>query len=228
MNEKVKNSLLVSEELIQYCENHFVTLTPIMQKLREQTATMPEGHMQITALQGQLLGFLVQLIQAKNILEIGTYTGYSALIMAQAMGEDGRLLTCDRNAEWTKIAKKYWVLANVDHKITLMLGDALDTLRNLKEQNPQPFDMVFIDGSKRSYKTYFEQTLPMLRPGGLMVIDNTLWYGHVANADTEIENAKLMQTFNTFIKNHPSVEKTLCGSPADMFVVLMKKLTISL
>jgi predicted O-methyltransferase YrrM len=223
MREKVKNTLLVTESLIEYCEDHFVTLTPAMKKLREQTATMPEGHMQITALQGQLLGFLVKLINAKNILEIGTYTGYSALIMAHAMGEDGHITTCDRNAEWTKIAKKFWALANMDHKITLLLGDGFDTLKKLREQNLPPFDMVFIDGSKRSYQAYFEQTFSMLKPGGLIVVDNTLWYGHVANAHTDIENAKLMRDFNTFIKNHPSIEKTLCGSPTDMFVVLMKK-----
>lgn len=223
MKEKVKNTLTITPDLIQYCENHFTDPNPILQNLRQQTATMPEGHMQITPLQGQLLAFFVKLIQANRILEIGTYTGYSSLVMAMAMQQGGHITTCDRNAEWTKVAKKYWALVGVDGKITLRLGDALETLEKLVAEKPEPFDMVFIDASKRAYQTYFEQTFPLVRPGGLLIIDNTLWYGFVTDSNTDNENAKLMQKFNNFIRNHPGIEKTLCGSPTDMFLVVMKK-----
>ncbi|RZI46383.1 O-methyltransferase [Candidatus Finniella inopinata] len=161
----------LTEKLQDYCHHHFLNESRVLQALRKQTQTMPEGSMQITPLQGQLLGFLVKMTNAKTILEIGTYTGYSSLTMALSLPEEGRIITCDRNVKWTNVAKKYWELAGVSHKITLMMGKAVDSLQKLIQQQ-ETFDLVLIDADKSNYGTYLELSLSLLNPNGVILVDN--------------------------------------------------------
>lgn len=159
----------------------------LFRRLREETYAMPESSMQIAPEQGQFMQLLVELIGAKTALEVGVFTGYSALCVASALPADGRLVACDVSAEWTGIARRYWKEAGLDSKIDLRIGPALDTLQSLRNQNPRPtFDFAFIDADKQNYDAYYELALELLRPGGLIAIDNVLWSGKVADP-TEVE-----------------------------------------
>jgi caffeoyl-CoA O-methyltransferase len=172
-----------------------------MRRLREATAGHEKANMQIAPEQAQFMALLVELIGARNTLEIGTFTGYSALAVALALPEDGRLIACDISAEWTAVGRPFWEEAGVAHKIDLRLAPALETLDALlAEGRAGDFDFAFIDADKEGYEAYFERTLALLRPGGLAVVDNTLWEGKVidpnhTDVDTEAIraiNAKLV------------------------------------
>ena len=167
-----------SQALQDYSHRLFLKEAPVLYELRQHTKKMPEGHMQITPLQGQFLGFLMQILGPKKVLEIGTYTGYSSLVMALSLPKDGTVLTCDRNPEWTKIAKKYWALAGVETKIELILGQALETQASLIKQG-QTFDFILIDADKKNYRAYYENSLQLLKKGGVVAIDNVLWGGNI-------------------------------------------------
>jgi O-methyltransferase len=165
--------------------------SPIKRRLREETAKLPLGMMQIGPDQGQFMALLVELIGARRALEIGTFTGYSALCVAEAMGPQGRLVCCDISEEYTAIARRYWREAGVADRIDLRLGPALETLdRLLAAGEADRFDFAFIDADKTNYDGYYERALRLVRRGGLIAIDNTLWSGAVADptdksADTE-------------------------------------------
>lgn len=148
--------------------------------------------MMITLLQGRFLEFLVRWGKAQRILEIGTFTGYSALSMALALPSEGQIVTLDKHQEWTQIAQRYWEMAGVSHQIQLHLGLAHKTLETLKG----PFDMIFIDADKQRYPVYYEMCLKILRPGGLIVFDNTLWGGTVADVDNLEDTPTSLRTFN--------------------------------
>ena len=162
---------LCSPEIIDYATNISREEPFLLRALREETLTLPEAIMMITPLQGRFLEFLIQWGQVKRILEIGTFTGYSALSMALALPSDGQVITLDKNEEWAQIARRYWEMAGVTHKIHLHLGFAHKTLETLEGL----FDMVFVDADKQRYPVYYEMCLKLLRPGGLLVFDNTLW-----------------------------------------------------
>jgi predicted O-methyltransferase YrrM len=171
----------LSPELHAYLLAHSVRDLPILARLREETAGLPNGGMQISPEQGQLMQFLVKLIGARRCIEIGTFTGYSALITALALPADGQLVCCDVSEEFTAIARRYWAEAGVAAKIDLRIAPATETLDRLIDAGAAPFDFAFIDADKVNYDAYLERLLRMVRPGGLIGIDNVLWYGAVVD-----------------------------------------------
>ncbi|MXZ23592.1 MAG: methyltransferase domain-containing protein [Caldilineaceae bacterium SB0665_bin_21] len=172
----------VNEDLYNYLVRVTVKDHPALAALREETAAMPSGGMQIAAEQGQFMQLLVHLLQATRYLEVGCFTGYSSLVMAMALPEDGRVTTCDVSKEWTDVARRHWQSAGVADKITLKLGPAVDSLRRLlAEGSAESFDIAFIDADKDNYPNYYDLCFDLVRPGGLILIDNTLWGGQVVD-----------------------------------------------
>ncbi len=178
-----------------------------LQRLREETAKNPMAILQITPDQGQLLAWLVKVQGAKRILEIGTFTGYSAMCMAEALSEDGQLVTCDISIEWTDIALRHWREAGLEEKIDLRLGPAAESMQAmLANESLQLFDFVFIDADKENYSNYYELSMQLLRPGGLILIDNTLWKGRVADAAVQDTDTCAIRALNTLVFNDERVD----------------------
>lgn len=181
----------------------------ILRRLREATAELPEAHLQIAPEEGQFLQLLVRLLGAHRVLEIGTFTGYSALWMALALPEDGRLVTCDSSEEWTAIARQYWQEAGLAERIDLRLGPASESLAALLEEERGHYDLAFIDADKEGYDGYYEACLKLLRSGGLVVVDNTLWYGRPADpADQDADTVAIRQ-FNDKLHADERVDLSL-------------------
>jgi predicted O-methyltransferase YrrM len=180
------------EKVARYIHEHSVREPLVLRELREATKAVPMSGMQIGADQGQFLQLLVQAIGAKRCLEIGTYTGYSALAVALALPKDGRIICCDISEEWTAVGKPFWKRAGVEKKIDLRIGPALDTLKELKG----PFDFVFIDADKPNYGNYYEACLPLVRRGGIIAIDNTLWSGWVGEKNRSDADTVALRAFN--------------------------------
>jgi predicted O-methyltransferase YrrM len=182
--------------------------TALQRRLREEThATVRAAGMQIGPEQGQLMGLLVRLIGARRALEIGTFTGYSALAVALALPADGRLLCCDVNAEWTAIARRYWDEAGVAGKIELRLAPALETLAALRRDGQDgSFDFAFIDADKTNYDGYYEHALGLVRRGGLILIDNVLWGGAVADPKDRSADTKALRALNTKLRNDERID----------------------
>ena len=177
-----RRSLDLTDELYDYLLEISLREPPVMARLRAETAAMPRAGMQIAPEQGQFMGLLVELIGARLCLELGTFTGYSALAIAHALPPDGRLICCDIDAEATALAERYWAEAGLADRIQLRLGRALDILAEIeREYPPGSFDLVFIDADKQPYDRYYETTLRLLRRGGLVLLDNVLWMGRVAD-----------------------------------------------
>ena len=163
---------------------------------------LPErAQMQISAHQGAVMTMLVQLLGARSAIEIGTFTGHSALCIARGLPVDGHLLCCDVSEEWTAIGRRYWDEAGVGDRIELRIGPALETLRSLPAE--EQFDLAFIDADKPSYLDYVEELLPRLRAGGLILVDNTLWSGQVADPATSNETAQFFRKFNDAVVHDP-------------------------
>ena len=184
---------LLPDAVDDYVHNIATRETPLQRRLRDETAKLPNAGMQIGSDQGAFLALLVRLTGARRALEIGTFTGYSALAVAAALPADGRLTCCDVSDEWTQMARRYWREAGVAERIDLRLAPAADTLRDLlRESGPDSFDFAFIDADKTGYDGYYEACLMLLRPGGLMAFDNTLWSGAVADpAQTDPDTTAL-------------------------------------
>jgi len=184
-----KRSINLTDELYAYLVAATLRDHPVLAALREETAGMQWGGMQIAPEQGQLMALLIKLIGARRVLEVGTFTGYSALVMALALPEDGRIVACDVSEDYAAVARRYWQQAGVADKIDLRLAPALETLDALIEAGGAgSFDFVFVDADKESYDAYYERGLALLRDGGLMAIDNVLWDGAVidlARTDSE-------------------------------------------
>jgi predicted O-methyltransferase YrrM len=179
----------------------------VLKRLRETTAPLPESVMQIGPDQGQLMGLLVKLIGARRCLEIGTYTGYSALAVALALPADGQLITCDVSEKWTEIARRFWREAGMEARIELKLQPALETLDELLEQGEGGrFDFAFIDADKPSYVAYYEKLLLLLRPGGLIAVDNTLALSGAPIVRQTGHNAKAMRAFNDYVHRDERVD----------------------
>lgn len=177
-------TLNLNEELYSYLKNTSLREPEVLQKLRNETQTMHGAVMQISPEEGQFMGLLITLMGAKKTLDIGTFTGYSALSVALALPPDGKVISCDVDKNATDVAQKYWKAAGVDKKISLQLGDATKTLQALIDKGEAgTFDFAFIDADKNNYDVYYEQALKLLRKGGLIVIDNVLWSGKVADPD---------------------------------------------
>jgi len=179
--------------------------TPLMQALREETASLPAGGMQIGPDQGQLLGFFVKLLGVRQALEIGTFTGYSALSVAQALPADGKLVCCDVSAEWTSIGRRYWQEAGVADRIDLRIAPALETLAALQAEGRR-FDLAFIDADKENYDGYYEACLRLVRPGGLIAIDNVLWSGAVAGSEDATPSTVALKALNAKIRSDQRVD----------------------
>ncbi|HEV2430130.1 MAG TPA: class I SAM-dependent methyltransferase [Burkholderiales bacterium] len=183
------------KKISRYIAEHALREREILRELRAATASLPNAGMQIGADQGQFMALLVQAIGARNCLEIGTFTGYSALAVALAIPDNGRIVCCDISEEWTAIGRPFWKKAGVDRKIDLRIGPALGTLDELREEK-QIFDFVFIDADKTNYANYYEACLPMLRPGGILAVDNTLWSGWVADRGHHDDDTVALRKFN--------------------------------
>jgi predicted O-methyltransferase YrrM len=174
-------------------------------ELRLLTGTRDDSSMQIAPEQGQFMALLLKLMQARRVLEIGTYTGYSALVMAESLPQEGRVVTLDRNESTAEIAREFWEKAGVSDKIELRLGPARESLKDLTG----PFDLVFIDADKTNYGLYYEHALKLIEPGGLIVLDNMLWGGQVANPQTDDPDTLALQALNQKIRDDERVDLSL-------------------
>ena len=169
----------------------------VFHQLRQETAEHPDGDMQIAPDQGQFMALLLQLISARKVLEIGTFTGYSTLWLASALPNDGTVITCDVDEEATDIARRYWQKAAMDEKINLRLAPATETLDQLLAAGQaDTFDFIFIDADKVNYDHYYEKALQLLRVGGLVAIDNTFWFGRVIDPDNQEETTISIRSLN--------------------------------
>jgi predicted O-methyltransferase YrrM len=193
---------LLPEKVARYVRERGVREQAILRELRAATASVPHSGMQIGADQGEFMAILVKLMGAKRCLEIGTYTGYSALAVALALPKDGSIVCCDVSEEWTAVGKPFWKKAGVEKKIDLRIGPALETLKTLKG----PFDFVFIDADKQNYLNYYERSLELLRRGGLIAVDNVLWSGEVANPQAKDELTVALREFNDALHKDERVE----------------------
>ncbi len=203
-------STLDLKRLYPYLLEHSVREDDLLRRLRDETAQDAMARMQIAPEQGQFMALLVQLIGARRIIEIGTFTGYSSICMARALPENGQLLCCDIDAYWTGIARRYWQEAGVDKRIQLHLAPALDTLQSLlREQEQGQFDLAFIDADKENYDAYYEHCLQLIRPNGLIIFDNTLWSGRVADAAVQDADTQALRALNTKLKGDERVDISL-------------------
>jgi caffeoyl-CoA O-methyltransferase len=197
---------LLTDRLYDYFLANFLREPKVLARLRAETARMAEAHMQIAPEQGQFMAFLVELIGARRAIEIGTFTGYSSLAVALALPPDGRLVACDVSPEWTGIARRYWTEAGVADRIDLRLGPALETLAALETEGQSgSFDFAFIDADKVSYDAYFEACLRLVRPGGLIAVDNVLWDGRVADPAADDPSTKAIRALNAKLHADPRV-----------------------
>ena len=199
-------TLDLTDDLIGYVRRLGVREHPALARLRERTAPMPMSQMQIGAEQGAFMALLVMLIGAKRILEIGTFTGYSSTAMALALPDDGRITCLDVSREWTDVAREAWADAGVADKVDLRLAPATETLSTLEDDS---FDMAFIDADKPGYDDYYEGCLRVVRPGGLILIDNVLWSGEVAQPDNGSESARIMRALNEKVAADERVDHVL-------------------
>jgi len=201
---------LLPDAVDDYVRNVTTCETPLQKRLREETSRLPGAGMQIGADQGAFLALLVQLTGAKRALEIGTFTGYSALAVAKALPADGTLTCCDVSDEWTQVARRYWHEAGVAGRIDLRLAPAAETLRDLLlESGPGSFDFAFIDADKAGYDRYYEATLVLLRPGGLVAIDNMLWSGAVADPSVTDPDTAALRALNLKVRDDSRVTSCL-------------------
>jgi len=190
-------TLNLSDRLYDYLLSTSLREPEILQQLRAETASHPGALMQISPEQGQFMALLVQLISAKKTLEVGVFTGYSSLSVALALPPDGKIVACDVSAEFTAIARRYWQAAGVADKIALHLAPAINTLDQLlADGQAGTFDFAFIDADKGSYDLYYERALQLIRPGGLIVIDNVLWDGKVADSLVQDEDTQAIRALN--------------------------------
>lgn len=180
-----------------YVDANWLREPPLRRRLREETATLPRAGMQISAHQGQQITLLARAIGARRAVEVGTFTGYSSLCIAEALPADGKLWCCDVSPEWTKVARRYWKEAGVESRIELTIGPALGTLDWLLAQGlTGQLDLAFIDANKDDYDAYYERCLKLVRPGGLVLIDNVLWGGSVANPAEVDRDTQALRALN--------------------------------
>jgi predicted O-methyltransferase YrrM len=216
-------TLGLEDNLRDYLFSVSVREPEILTQLRQETSHHPMAIMQISPEQGQFMSLLVQLIGAKKTLEVGVFTGYSTLVVALALPNDGRIVACDISEEYTQIARRYWEKAGVSHKIDLHIAPAVQTLDDLIQTQAETFDFAFIDADKSSYDDYYERCLQLVRPGGLIAIDNVLWYGRVADEEVQDNRTKKIRALNT--KLHQDARINLSLLPiGDGLTLAMKRL----
>ena len=203
-------SLNLDDALYQYLLDVSLRESPLLKRLREETAQLPTARWQIAPEQGQFMALLVQISGARKILEIGTFTGYSALCMAQAMPADGRLICCDLPGEYNAIAERYWHDAGVAERIDLRLAPALESLSALERGGQsESFDLIFIDADKANYRVYLEHALVLVRQGGLILFDNVLWSGRVLEQSPESADTRAIQALNRGLLRDSRIDLSL-------------------
>jgi predicted O-methyltransferase YrrM len=203
-------TICITEELYEYMLSVSLREPAVLHELRRETALDEHANMQISPEQGQFMALLVRLLGARKTLDIGVYTGYSSLCIGLALPRDGRVIACDLNPEWTDTAKRYWRKAGVADKIKLRLAPAQQTLEGLlAEKAAAAFDFAFIDADKKNYDMYYEYCLELIRPGGLIAIDNVLWDGAVADESVNDVDTMAIRSLNNKIHADPRVEISL-------------------
>jgi len=217
------NYRIVNEKVFNYIQSVSLRESDLLGKLREETAKLPRAVMQISPLQGQFMSLILKSIRAEKALEIGVFTGYSSLCTAMALPDHGKLIACDISEEWTAVARRYWKAANVEHKIDLKLAPAVVTLDKLLQEGQQnSFDFAFIDADKENYEIYYEKTLALMRPGGMIMVDNVLWKRYVFDPENTDVETLFIREFNQKRKFDKRVEISLI--PVGDGITLIRKL----
>ncbi len=203
-------SFALSPEIHDYLMQHGTRPDPIAQALIEETRTLGGiSRMQVAPEQGAFMTLLVRIMGARRIIEVGTFTGFSALCLARGLPEDGELICCDVSDEWTRIGRPYWERAGVAQRIDLRIAPALDTLRALADEQAGAFDLAFIDADKTNYRPYCEELVGLVRPNGLIVVDNVLWGGAVVDEANQAENTLAIRAFNTWASSDERFEPVM-------------------
>ncbi len=201
----MSRTLLLTDALMAYVHDR-VDEHPALVRLRERTAPMPQAGMQIGPDQGALMALLVKLTGARRLLEIGTFTGYSSTVMALALPPGGTITCCDVSEEWTAIAREAWADAGVADRVDLRLAPAIETLTTLETG---AYDLAFIDADKGGYDAYYTECLRLVRPGGLILLDNTLWSGRVADPDNDEDDTRAIRAINDRVAADDRVEQVI-------------------
>ncbi len=213
----------MTNKLYDYLLDVSVKESDVFRRLRKVTAKLPYPGMQISPDQGHFFGFLIQLLDARKALEIGTFTGYSAMAVASALPPDGKLICCDVSEEWTSIGKPFWAEAGVADKIDLRLAPAVETLDALIEAGESgSFDFIFIDADKAGYDDYYERSLELVRTNGLIAIDNVLWYGNVADPKHTDESTEALRAIARKVRDDDRV--SACMLAVGDGIILARKL----
>lgn len=216
-------TLQLDDNLYRYLLDNSLRESDAAKKLRAETASLPKGRMQIAPEQGQFIALLARLIGARRTLEIGVFTGYSSLCVAEALPDDGLIVACDIDRDWTDIARRHWQQAGVADKIDLRLAPALDTLDALLAEGGQnSFDLAFIDADKQRYQDYYERCLQLVRPGGVILLDNVLWSGRVADPEERAPNTRALRALNSALKDDPRIWLSLLPL-GDGMTIAMKR-----
>lgn len=203
-------TLQVTDQVHEYMLGVSLREPKVLQQLREETANLEEGGMQLSPEQGQFMRFLVRMLGAKRTLEVGVFTGYSSLSVAFGLPDDGQIVACDVSEQYTSIARRYWQAAGMDHKIQLHLGPAANTLDNLIQAGHlNSFDFAFIDADKENYARYYEQCLQLVRRGGVIGIDNTLWGGTLVDESQQDDSTNAIRALNKKLHADDRVELSL-------------------
>ena len=214
-----QTTLGISKNLSNYIDLYGVSQSKILKDLAEKTKELPNNDMQASSLVTSFISQMIHALKAKNILEIGTYTGYSTLAFAESIPEDGLVVTCEIDEKITEIGSPFWLTANVDHKINLIIGSALDTLRDLEEDF---FDVVFIDADKENYDQYYEESLRLLKKNGMICIDNVLFRGEVTDVHSTDSRVKAIHSLNKKISK--DIRVISCILPiSDGLTIVLKK-----
>lgn len=205
-----RRTINLTDSLYDYLIASSVREPPLLARLREETSKLDMAMMQISAEQGQFMRLLIEAIGARRTIEVGTFTGYSSLAVALSLPDEGRILACDVNHEWTAVARRYWAEAGIAHKIDLRLAPARDTLDALIGAGEKGrYDFAFIDADKKNYDAYYERCLVLLRSGGLLTIDNVLWNGKVIDPAADDEDTRAIRALNAKIAKDERVSVSL-------------------
>lgn len=205
-----RDTLTLNDALLAYIRNVGLREDADLRSLREETAAHPRAQMQISPEQGQFMALLVELVGARKVIEVGTFTGYSAMWMSKAMGVNGRVVCLDVSEEFTSIARRHWAKAGIVDRIDLRLAPAADSMKAMIDAGESgQYDFVFIDADKTGYDSYYESALALLRPGGLIAIDNVLWSGAVADAADQSADTKALRALNEKISKDARVTVSL-------------------
>lgn len=197
------------DAIYNYLLEHSLREPPLLARLREETAKHPMATMQIPPEHGQFLALILRLIGARRTLEVGVFTGYSSLAAALAIGPEGKIVACDVSEEYTSVARRYWKEAGVDSRIDLRIAPALDTLRAMIARGENHFDFAFIDADKTNYANYYECALELLRPGGLIMVDNVLWSGKVADDSVDDASTVALRAFNDKLHHDERIDLSM-------------------